>query len=329
MDTLQFASRLLQNNPLGDPVTRRIAVFLPDAATNNSPLPIVYYLPGFGNSSENAISNPTNWLRAVDRIARDVRPVMIVIPDARTRWLGSQYLNSSAQGNYADYICEEVVSQVESHYGVAAGGSNRIIAGHSSGGFGALRLGMMKPRLFGAVIALSPDSDFNQSHWPLVVLPAVTNMPPARIQSLMRQPPGSPPPENGDLLYALALSAAYAPRGVRHPGEFDWICDATGRVRTEVWKRWLANDPLTLVSRKKTPFGSWQKVCVEGAAQDEYGANVGARKIYNALLSHHVPCAFFEPPGHHNDHVMERLQRGLAWVFDRPASTASNTTPHS
>ena len=102
--------------------------------------------------------------------------MLLVVVDGRNRWGGSQYLNSPAQGNYADYVCDEIVSLVENRYLITTNKPRRIIAGHSSGGFGALRLGMMRHDLFDAVIALSPDSDFQNSHLPLVKTPGVTNV---------------------------------------------------------------------------------------------------------------------------------------------------------
>lgn len=318
VDTLQFTSRILAHNPLSDPATRSIAVFVPSQATNGTPLPVVYYLPGFGSSPESVLKKSAAWQAAVDKIASNATPVIVVIPDGRNRWGGSQYINSPAQGNYADYICDEIVPFIESHYRVAAGNSNRIIAGHSSGGYGALRLGMMRPGLFGGVIALSPDSDFNLSHLPLVKIPGVTNVALKEIRSLMNASAGATPPKDGDLRYALALSAAYAPGGLWHRGEFEWLYDENGRWRDSVWSKWLANDPLTLATKQRQPFKRWQKIYLEGTAQDEYKANVGAKKIYDALTARRVNCTFYEPPGHHSDHTADRLQRGLAWYFNKP-----------
>ena len=34
--------------------------------------------------------------------------LVIAVPDCRNRWGGSQYLNSTAQGNYADYLADEI-----------------------------------------------------------------------------------------------------------------------------------------------------------------------------------------------------------------------------
>ena len=317
LEVLELSSRVLKHNPLGDPVTRRVAVFLPDQATNGLPLPIVYYLPGFGGSAENAIKEPARWFKTTEELVKAGTPVVMVVVDAKTRWGGSQYLNSTAQGNYADYICDEIVPLVEQHYRIAAGATNRIIAGHSSGGYGALRLGMMRPRLFGGVIALSPDSYFEISHRYLVTERGVTNISPAALRALVKSPPRTPLPNDGDLKYALALSAAYAPRGRWHPGEFDWLCDAQGRVREAVWQRWLANDPLIIVEKNRHAFRDTQAIYVEGPTEDSLKANEGARKIYAALRTRPARCAFYEPVGKHSDRVPERLERGLAWVFGR------------
>jgi len=315
LDVIEFSSRVLLNNPLRDPVVRKVAVFVPTQYTNGLPLPVVYYLPGYDNSSERFIKNQETWLKFAQKVSDEVTPVLLVVVDGRNRWGGSQYLNSPAQGNYADYVCGEIVSKIESRYRTT---SQRVIAGHSSGGFGALRLGSEHSKLFDGVIALSPDSDFQNSHLPLVKPASVTNASLNEIKSFMAAQMKIAPPKDGDLIYALGLSAAYAPRGMFHPGEFDWLYDAKGNFRDEIWQRWLDNDPLTIVQRNKNAFRAGQSIYLEGAAQDQYGANIGARKIYEVIRNRSARCTFYEPPGKHSDHLQERLQRGLAWVFGRP-----------
>lgn len=185
LDVIEFSSRVLKNTPLRDPAVRRVAVFLPDQFTNQPTLPVVYYLPGYGNSSDKFIKDADKWCALTQKIADEAAPVLLLVVDGRNRWGGSQYLNSTAQGNYADYVCEEIVTLVESRYPNLSKHPQRIIAGHSSGGFGALRLGMLRPKLFSGVIALSPDSDFDVSHLPLVKLPGVTNTSPAQLKAYM------------------------------------------------------------------------------------------------------------------------------------------------
>jgi S-formylglutathione hydrolase FrmB len=316
LEVIPFESRVLQDNPLHDPVLRSVAVFLPSQVAAGMPLPLVYYLPGYGGGPASFINQSNVWLKFTQALADEITPMVLVVVDGRTRWGCGQYLNSAAQGNYEDYICDEIVSKVEAAHPAATNGVRRIIAGHSSGGFGALRLGSSRQKLFDAVIAMSPDSDFPVSHIPLVKIAAVSNAPLAEVEKM--ESGALPPPRNGDLIYALGLSAAYAPRGLIHRGEFDWLYDRDGKFRDEIWQRWLENDPLTIVEKNPRAFAPGQAVYLEGAAHDEYSANIGARAIYEVLRKRPVRCTFYEPPGHHGDHVRERLQRGLEWVFQKP-----------
>lgn len=316
LEVVTLPSEALKNNPLHDPATRLVPIFLPAQATNGARLPVVYYLPGYGNSADKFITNSNIWLKFTQKLADEVTPIVLVVADGKTRWGGSQYLNSRAQGNYADFVCDEVVRAVETRHPAAKMGVRRIIAGHSSGGFGALRLGSARQKLFDAVIALSPDSDFTTSHLPLVKVASVAHAPLANIQKWVAGE--LPVSKNGDLNYALGLSSAYAPRAWPQRGEIEWLYDAQGNFQESVWQRWLANDPLTVVQKNSQAFRPLQRIYLEGAAQDEYAANVGARKIYEVLQKRAAPCTFYEPPGHHSDHVRERLQRGLAWVFEKP-----------
>lgn len=318
LEVIQFDSRVLQGNPLHDPTVRSVAVFLPAQAEAGARLPVVYYLPGYGGSPAGFISRSNVWLKFTQALADEITPMALVVVDGRTRWGCGQYLNSPAQGNYEDYICDEIVSRVEARFPAPANGVRRIIAGHSSGGFGALRLGSSRQKLFDAVIALSPDSDFPVSHIPLVKIAAVSNAPLAEIEKM--ESGALPPPKNGDLIYAMGLSAAYAPCAFPQ-GQFDWLYDARGGFREKIWQRWLDNDPLTIVEKNPRAFAPTQAIYLDGAAHDEYSANIGARAIYKVLRERPARCAFCEPPGHHGDHLRERLQRGLEWVFGKPLRT--------
>ena len=316
VEVITLHSHALKNNVLHDPDTRPIPIFIPAQATNGMPLPILYYLPGYGNSAAKVLASSNIWLKFTQKIADEVTPVILVVGDGWTRWGGSQYLNSPAQGNYEDFICDEVVTAVEARHPAPVNGLRRLIGGHSSGGFGALRLGSDHQQLFDAVIALSPDSDFPTSHLPLVILKSVAKLSPVEAQKIARGE--LPVPKDGDITYALGLSAAYAPRGWPHRGEFEWLYDMKGNLRADVWQRWLDNDPLTVVRNHPGAFNPHQLIYLEGAAQDQFAANIGARKIYEVLRTRPARCTFYEPPGHHSDHVRERLERGLEWAFDKP-----------
>lgn len=317
LDVVEFSSQTLSNNPLHDPVVRRLAIFVPAASSNLTRLPIIYFLPGYGGSADDFIENRSRWLAFHEQLAARVAPALFVVVDGRNRWGGSQYLNSPAQGCYADYLCEEIVSRVEARFGLTTNRPSRILAGHSSGGFGALRLGMLRPDLFDAIVALSPDSDFQNTHLPLVLTSGVSNATPTEIRDYMAAEMKLPMPKDDDLTYALGLSAAYAPAG-QIPGQFQWLYNTQGQFQTNIWQRWLTNDPLTIVTANPRIFRPNQAIYLEGPAEDQYGANIGARKIYEVIRTAPAHSTFYEPPGRHSDHLPERIERGVAWVFGRP-----------
>ena len=306
LEVLTITSTKLRGNPLGDPVTRRVAVFKPDAVKD---APLVVYLPGWGGSSEDAIAEGKNaWFgRVVDELAAKGMNFRIAVVDGRSRYGGSQFLNSSATGEYADYVADEIVPIL-----TKGGGQTCLIAGHSSGGYGALMLAISHHEKFPAVVALSPDSDFEITHKPLVQDASVRAVTRAELDAAMA--PAKPAQLPSSLF--LGLCANYAPTAGK-PGRFEWLYDERGQWRADTWARWLALDPLTVVRKNPEAFAKTQRVYLDGAEHDEFGANIGARKIHEAIREKIPRSTFYESPGHHSDRLAERLIRGLAWVSEK------------
>jgi S-formylglutathione hydrolase FrmB len=318
LEVLEVRSVKLKTNPLGDPSTRRVAVLVPDSAKRDTPLPLVIYLPGWGGSSEDVIAQGGGWLaQVIDRIAYAGLPLRIAVVDGRSRYGGSQFLNSGATGEYADYVAEEIVAGIDSRYARAKEAAfPRIIAGHSSGGYGALMLAMERQKQFAAVVALSPDSDFEVTHKPIVSQPSVRAITPAELENAMAPAGKAQLPRDGLARLVLGLCANYAPVAGK-PGRFEWLYDAGGTFRAAAWQRWLDLDPLHVVRKRPDAFAPSQRIYLDGAEHDEFGANIGARKIHEVLRERKSPVAFYESPGHHNDRLAERLVRGLGWVLGK------------
>ena len=320
LEVLDVPGTTLRGNPLGDPTARRVAVFLPDGADARAPLPLVVYLPGWGGSSEDAIAQgKAGWFGTViDRLAADGLALRLAVVDGRSRFGGSQFLNSTATGRYADYVSDEIVPALRERYAVVKGGRAAcVIAGHSSGAYGALLLAMNRHADFAAVVALSPDSDFDTTHRPLVEQPSVRAVTPAELDAATAPAKTARLPADGLARLVMGLCANYAPTAGQ-PGRFDWLYDAGGHWRAETWARWRALDPLTLVREKRDAFAPAQRIYLDGAEHDEFGANIGAAKIHAVLRERKAPVTFYESPGHHSDRLPERLVRGLAWVLEKP-----------
>jgi pimeloyl-ACP methyl ester carboxylesterase len=311
LEIVEFTSAKLSDNPLGDPTKRRLAIFKPDKAKAGEPPQLVVYLPGWGVSSEDAIAEGAGgWLgQVVDRLAADGRPVRIAVVDGRSRFGGSQFLNSTATGDYADYVTDEIVPRL-----TKGGPAKCIIAGHSSGAYGALLLAMARHEEFPAVVALSPDSDFETTHKPLVEKPSVRAVTPADLAAAMAPAKSARVPAEVLPRLIMGLCANYAPIAGQ-PGHFEWLYDEAGHWRADIWKRWLALDPLILVRKNPAAFAATQRIYMDGAEHDEFGANIGAAKICEVLRTRKAQVTFYESPDHHSDHLADRLVRGLTWAM--------------
>jgi len=315
LEIVDIPGATLIDNPLGDPVERRVAVYKPDRVKDSKRLPLVIYLPGWGDSSEIAIAQGQNaWFNTVvDQLAART-PVRIAVVNCRSRYGGSQYLNSSATGRYADYITDEILPVLLFRYAVANDGPSTIIAGHSSGGYGALMFAINDHKKFAAVVALSPDSDFAITHKTRLEAANIQSVTRAELDTAMAPPGNAHMPADASAQLAMGLCANYSPTAGQ-PGHFDWLYDEAGQWRADTWQRWLALDPLLIVRQKEDAFSPSQRIYLDGAKHDEFGANVGAHKIYNILKLRSSPTHFEEPPGLHAEHLPERLAQGLAWVL--------------
>src|SRR5688572_28077122 len=169
---LERTSSVLRDNPLGDPHVRKLGVWLPPQYDHGGRrrFPVLYDLVGFTGSG----LSHANWKPFSDnvpeRAARLIHdgkmgPVILVFPDCFTALGGNQYVNSSAIGNYADYLTREIVPFVDREFRTLPGREHRGCFGKSSGGYGAILHGMKYARYWGAVASRSGDAYFDFVYW--------------------------------------------------------------------------------------------------------------------------------------------------------------------
>lgn len=153
----RLTSEALKNNG-GENPTRRITVYLPpDYDKTINRYPVIYYLHGFTwNDSLQIASDHFDKLLDKAIATGKIKPVIVVLPDQHTLYRGSWYTNSSLTGNWADFTAKDLVKFVDDKYRTIPSAEARGIAGHSMGGNGALRMGMLFPDIFSVVYALSP-----------------------------------------------------------------------------------------------------------------------------------------------------------------------------
>jgi hypothetical protein len=181
---LEFDSRILRDNPLGDPHLRKLAVWLPPGydtgtvrgtrAGRGRRYPVLFDLVGYtgsGLAHLNWRPFDENVPERVARLLHDRRigPCIVVFPDCFTCLGGNQYINTSAMGRYADYLTGELVPLVDREFRTLASRDHRGVFGKSSGGYGAMVHGMRYPRTWGAIANHSGHALFDFCYltdWP-------------------------------------------------------------------------------------------------------------------------------------------------------------------
>lgn len=304
-DPLAFAGRVelsvlesaaLAGNALGDPSRRELPVYLPPGAgARGARFPVIFVLAGFTGRGQSLLETHPWKLGPVARYDRAVAagraaPAILVLPDCFTRLGGSQYVNSSAVGRYEDYVASELVPWVDEHYPTLAG--RRALVGKSSGGFGALHLGMRHPGLFRAIASISGDCHFElcyASEFPAAargLLPHGSD--PARFLAAFVERPVL----QGDAhaaLSAIAMSACYSPDPAQPLG-FDLPFDpATVERRPEVWSRWLAFDPLHACAAHADALRSLELLHLECGLRDEFHLQFALRVLVRRLAELGIP----------------------------------------
>jgi enterochelin esterase-like enzyme len=301
-----FESALLKGNCAGDPHVREVAVYLPPGSGERGErLPCVWLLASFTSHAHGFLETHP-WRRGVvslydEAVAAGAAPrAILVMPDCFT-WLGgSQYVDSAYLGPYERYLVEELVPFVDATYPTRPG--SRAVVGKSSGGFGALRLGMRHPELFGAIASISGDVAFEDSLGPELLACLRGLVPyqgdPARFLEAFR----SDPDLSGDghaVINALAMAACYSPNLESSLG-FDLPMDLrTGERKQTVWNRWLAFDPLNAVGEHAAALQRLRLLHLECGLRDEFHLQWGTRRLSNRLRALGIPHDHEEHEGGH------------------------------
>ena len=349
---LEHNSSILKGNPLGDPHVRKLHVWLPPQynKSRNKHFPVLYDLVGYTGSglSHTAWKNfGENVQERAARLihARRMSPAILVFPDCFTALGGNQYINSSAIGNYADYLTREIIPFVDGELRTLASRDARGCFGKSSGGYAAIVHGMKYPRYWGAIADHSGDAYFDfvyRSDWPNTLNELAKYRRPARkpgSYDVKKATAGLQPglddgrvkrfldafwakesPSGGDImcLMNLAMAASYdpdpkAPNGFRLPFNLE-----TGELLPQRWKRWLAHDPIHMVQKYKANLKTLRGVFIDCGWRDQYHIHYGTRLLSRELAKHGVEHVYEEFDDNHSgiDYRMERslpfLTRALA-----------------
>ena len=307
-----LSSALLEGNPLGDPTDREVLVYLPPGydASKDQRYPLLMLLPSYAGGHRSftnfRIWEPTIFERYERLLAAGEAPEAIVIaPDAMTRWGGSQLIDSPATGPYQRYLVEEVLPFVYGRYRTLADRAHRAVAGHSSGGFGALRLGLDRPSFFSVYGSHAGDCAFEVSVRPSFTSAAITLGLAGGPEAFVRRFEERGGPRGGgdfEAIMTIATAACYAPDMEAPLPHAQLPFDlATGLPIPSAWQRWLSHDPLVRAEADPSAFADAKLVFLDAGDRDEHGLQLGARLLAERLRARGVSVVHEEFEGTHRN----------------------------
>jgi enterochelin esterase-like enzyme len=319
---LSFDSKLLVGNRPGDPTHRDVLVYTPPGFDPLRRYPLLVDLVGYTGSG----ASHTNWRpfglnlpERLDRLLHEGRigPMVVALPDCFTAFGGNQYIDSAGTGPYMSHLIDEVVPFVEANFPILPGRDHRAVFGKSSGGYGALVHGLLRPDAWGAIASHSGDA-----YWEYCFLGSFPRLATRLIQhdgdvgallaSLHSKEKFTA--DDVDVVMTIGMAAHFdgdpaAPLGFHLP--FAW---PSGRLDPERWARWLRWDPVRLVETHFAAMGTLNGVYIDCGRKDQYHLLWGARMMHQALESHGVPHHYEEFDDDHSD-VDYRMDQSLPWLW--------------
>ncbi len=347
---LEHTSCVLEGNALGDAHIRKLAVWLPpqydQPLHKGKRFPVLWDLVGFMGSGFSHI----NWRNLEENIPeraarliheKKMGPVILVFPDCFTALGGNQYINSSAMGNYADYLTKELIPFVDREFRTLASREHRGCFGKSSGGYGAMIHGMKYAKYWGAIANHSGDAyfDFVYMHdWPDTLTEIMKHRKVKRVAggiNVRREEKNVAAgiddgrvknflehawkkeklsSNEGHALMILAMAASYDPDpktklGFRLPFNLE-----TGERIDARWNAWLKHDPIYLVDQYANNLKTLKGIFVDCGWRDQYNIHFGSRILSKRLAEAGVKHTYEEFDDTHSG-VDYRMERSLPFLY--------------
>ena len=323
--------------------------------------PVLYLLHGYGGTHTyfKGLYDIGNLMDELINSGQ-VHPMIVVTPNATNNLGGSFYTNSDTLNNqsYAglmqNFITDEVVHIIDSVYNTVPDRAHRGIAGHSMGGYGALKLAMLRNDLYGSASAMSAPLTFWGDHglgmgdqFPgiLALMPAVfaeNGFTPGDTAAFYGITP-SPTKRVTSMMFAMG--AAFSPNWMTAPvdttyahrfningfvGHVDLPFDVNGQVVQSVWAKWMSNDVLTLFTGSADllippHYGVFDSTALyfDAGAEDDLGMEYHAQVfdgVTSALGANHqfevYPSSGGQYIADHTFLISDRLRRVVRFHSD-------------
>jgi enterochelin esterase-like enzyme len=298
----------LEGNLEGNAVDRDTIVFLPPSykKAKHRRYPVVYALHGYSIGAE-------QWTHEIHvpqtiegAFAQGAKEMIVVLPDSKTVHNGSMYSSSVTTGDFEQFVAHDVVAYIDAHYRTIPDRLSRGLVGHSMGGYGATRIGMKHPNVFGSLYIMSPCC--------LSARPAgPPNSELAKTLEAVKTPSDS-----ANLPFfaraQLATAAAWSPNPKNPPLYLD-LPTKDGVPQPDVLAKWAANAPLAFFDQYIGSLRQYRAIAIDVGDKD--GLRIDAGKLHEVLDKYGIAHSFDLYPGTHTSKVADRFQNHVLTFFSQ------------
>jgi enterochelin esterase-like enzyme len=313
VEHIKIHGAALEGNLEGDAVDRDVLVFLPPSYARNKRrrYPVVYALHGYSIGAEQW-SHEIHVPQTIEgAFAQGAKEMIVVLPDSKTLHNGSMYSSSVTTGDFEKFIAHDVVAYIDAHYRTIPDRMSRGLAGHSMGGYGASRIGMKHPDVFGSLYimspcCLSPRVGANPAN-DKVVEAAKTPADSASLSFFARA--------------QLASAAAWSPDPKNPPLYLD-LPTKDGVPQPDVLAKWAANAPLAFVDQYIDNLRQYHAIAMDVGDMDNLRVDAG--KLHDVLDSYGIVNGFEIYHGTHISAVADRFQNHVMPFFSQNLCSGKN-----
>jgi S-formylglutathione hydrolase FrmB len=199
-----------------------------------------------------------------------------------------------------------VVAYIDAHYRTIPNRESRGLVGHSMGGYGASRIGMKHPDVFGSLYIMSPCCMSARPAGP--VNPEVEK----KLESVKTAE------DSAKLQFferaQLATAAAWSPDPKNPPLYLD-LPFKDGEVQPDILAKWAANAPLAFIDQYIGNLREYRSIAIDVGDQD--GLRTDTAKLHDVLDKNGIANTFEVYPGTHTSAVADRFQNHVMPFFSK------------
>jgi enterochelin esterase-like enzyme len=323
VEHIKVHSAAIEGNLSGETADRDVIVFLPPSynSNKNRRYAVVYALHGYSIGAE-------QWTHEIHvpqtiegAFAQGSKEMIVVLPDSKNGYNGSMYSSSETTGNFEKFIWHDLVDYIDAHYRTIPNRMSRGLVGHSMGGYGATRIGMKHPEVFGSLYIMSPCC---MSPRPAGTPPGMdaAKFADAEKEFEAKVAAMKSPADSASMQFfqraQLASAAAWSPDPKNPPLYLD-LPMKDGVPQPDVLAKWTANAPLAFVDQYIGNLKEYHAIAEDVGDQD--GLRFDTQKLHEILDSYGIKNSFEMYSGTHTSAVADRFQNHVMPFFSQNLCT--------